>query len=392
MRDLWQNKTYNTFLAIMVIVLMGMLIIYPQTTFEGATQGMESWLKIVFPSLLPFFIGAEIMISIGVVDFMSVLLSPIMKPLFGCSGSSSFVWAMSATSGYPTSARLISSLMKQNKVDKIEAQKILSFASTSGPLFMLGAVGIGMLNSPKAGRIIAISHYVSAFIIGLFFKYYGGYSKCYKNIQPKNTHILQKALDNMSRARQNDNRGFGQILGDSIKSSFETLTMVGGFLILFSALIHLLLSSKIMGLFPNESLIAGIVSGMLEMTTGSLIISQSSASISAKIAGICFVIGWSGLSVHCQVISLLSKTNISIGLYMITKLLHGIISAIVGWLITTLFYVGDITAFNPSSPKEVISFNFVSRYSLKLFLLTILTWISIGIFISIFNRRIFYKR
>lgn len=392
MGELKQNRKYNSFLGIMIVALMGMLIMYPHITFEGAAKGMESWLQIVFPSLLPFFIGAEIMIAIGVVDFMSVLLGPIMGPLFGCSGSSSFVWAMSATSGYPTSARLVSSLMRQNKIDRVEGQKILSFASTSGPLFMLGAVGIGMLNSPKVGRIIAISHYASAFIIGLFFKYYSGYSKHHKKNRSQNTRILQKALDHMSSARENDNRSFGQILSYSIKSSFETLTMVGGFLILFSALIHLLLNSKIMNTFSRESLVAGIVSGMLEMTTGCLIISQSSASIAIKIAGICFVIGWSGLSIHCQVISLISKTNISVGLYMITKLLHGIISAIVGWLITTLVYVGDITAFNPLPQKEVISLKFAARYSFKLLLLTILTLTSMGLLIGLFYRRPCNKR
>lgn len=387
-----RKKIYNVSLAVMIMSLIGVFIAYPQTTFEGATQGMDSWLKIVFPALLPFFVGAEIMIAIGIVDFMSVILTPIMKPLFGCPGSSSFVWAMSATSGYPTCARLVTSLRKQNKIDKIEGQKMLAFASTAGPLFMLGAIGIGMLNSPKLGRLIAISHYSSAIIIGLFFKYYGGYSRNNRRSQYKDADILEKAIDDMYMARKNDRRSFGQILGDSVKSAFETLTMVGGFIILFSALIHLLLQSNIMNILDHQSLARGIISGMLEMTTGCMIISQSSATVASKIAGICFVTGWSGLSVHCQVISLIGKTDISIGIYMVTKLAHGILSAIIGWSMAKWLYVGNINAFNPSHSRNVISLNFISRYSFKLFLLTILLLSFISILIGIMSKKTSSRR
>lgn len=392
MRYIRKKRLYNLLLLIIILGFMGLFIVYPHITFEGAVKGIESWLKVVFPSLLPFFIGAEIMISIGVVDFMSVLLSPIMRPLFGCSGNSSFVWAMSAVSGYPTSARLVSSLIGQKKIDHTEAQRILSFTSTSGPLFMLGAIGIGMLNSPKAGKIIAISHYLSAFIIGLFFKYYGRHSKHSTNPPKGDDYILQDALDSMSTARQRDNRSFGQILSDSIISSFQTLTIVGGFLILFSALIHLLVNSSLMGSLSSDNIVVGVLSGMIEMTTGSAIISQSSSSIGAKITGICFIIGWSGLSVHFQVISLVNRTNISIGLYLVTKLLHGIISAVIGWSIAKLVYVGDITTFNPIGQDNFLSFNFITRYSLKLFFLALFAWVSIAIVLYLFLKRSPFKK
>ncbi|MGQ0438264.1 nucleoside recognition domain-containing protein, partial [Bacillus sp. B-TM1] len=35
----------------------------------------------LFPSLLPFFIIAELLISIGVVKFIGVILEPLMRPL-----------------------------------------------------------------------------------------------------------------------------------------------------------------------------------------------------------------------------------------------------------------------------------------------------------------------
>ncbi len=378
------KKMSTAVLAVLIVMFITSLIAYPQLTFEGAAMGMEAWLKVVFPALLPFFVGAEIMISIGVVDFMSVLLSPIMEPLFGCPGSSSFVWAMSMASGYPTCAQLTTLLRQQEKINRIEAQRILAFSSTSGPLFMLGAVGIGMLNSPRAGSIIAISHYTSATIIGVIFKYYGGRSKQNKRHKYTDKSMLKRAIHSMYLTRKKDERSFAQILGDSIKSSFETLTMVGGFLIVFSALIHIILKPSP----SNQSFVKGVIGGMIEMTTGCISISQSSAPFAEKIAAISFVIGWSGLSVHCQVASMISKTDISIITYIVTKLLHGILSSIIGWSIAKVLYVGDIQIFNPSSITNIISFNFIIQYSIKLFYLAILLVSATGIFVAIFKKRV----
>lgn len=142
------SRTY--LLVVLVLFLVSCLIIYPNKTINAALNGMITWAKVVLPSLLPFLIGAEILIGLGVVNFIGVLLKPIMYPLFGTSGEGSFAFAMSITSGYPVGVSLVSKLRRENLVNKIEAQRLVSFCSTSGPLFMLGAVSIGMFGNPLA--------------------------------------------------------------------------------------------------------------------------------------------------------------------------------------------------------------------------------------------------
>lgn len=370
---------------IFLVLIIGIIIIffaYPQLIFEGATKGMDTWIKVVIPALFPFFVAAEIMITMGIVDFVSVLLSPIMEPLFGCSGSSSFVWAMSITSGYPTCAHLVTSLIKQKNINTLEGQKILAFASTSGPLFMLGAVGIGMLDSPGAGRIIAFSHYFSALIIGFLFKYYGKNSCQKKNISNKDIPTLHKAMESMYVARKKNTRNLGQIIRDSIKNSFETLVIVGGFLIIFSALTPLVIK-----IFPaNHDFLNGLISGMLEMTTGCMTISQSSMPLPEKIACISFIIGWSGLSVHCQVISMISETSISISIYVVTKLLHGILSAIIGLTISNILYIDYIQTFNPMPTVKTLSWTSITQYSLKFLSLTLFILLVLGMFVILLHK------
>ena len=383
MESCTHKKIQFTIFLTLIVGIIGLFLAYPQLTFEGATKGMDAWIKIVIPALLPFFVGAEIMITMGVVDFMSVLFSPIMKPLFGCSGSSAFVWLMSMASGYPTCAHLVSSLRQQESIDRLESQKILAFASTSGPLFMLGAVGVGMLDSPGAGRIIAISHYSSAILIGFLFKFYGKNSHSKKIVSNSHIPILQKAMGNIYNTRKKGNRNLGQIIRDSIRHSFEPLVIVGGFLIIFSALTPFILRT-----FPsNHHCIKGFIAGMLEMTTGCITISQSTIPLTEKIACISFIVGWSGLSVHCQVISMIGETDISVGIYIATKLLHGILSAIIGWTISKIICIDYVETFKPLSFTDTLSWMSVTWYSLRLFSLTVAILLIIGIFIAQLYKR-----
>ena len=50
-----------------------------------------------------------------------------------------------------------------------------------------------------------------------------------------------------------------------------------------------------------------------------------------------FMLGWAGLSVHCQVLSFLSDTGLSPGTYLIGKAIHGGLAALFTLGLTYLF-------------------------------------------------------
>ncbi|MFU0801299.1 MAG: hypothetical protein ACFWUE_11695 [Xylanivirga thermophila] len=85
------------------------------------------------------------------------------------------------------------------------------------------------------------------------------------------------------------------------------------------------------------------------MTIGCKLISQSLVPIEQKVFALSFLIGWSGFSIHSQVASLLAGTNISVGIYVLSKLLHGIMAAIFSSCIMAIFYNQDVTTFNQNN-------------------------------------------
>ena len=327
-------------------LLLLSILASPKEAYEAALSGLDVFLHSVFPALLPFFIASEIMAGLGVVDFLSVLLDPIMGPLFRCPGCSSFIWIMSITSGYPTGARLVSMFRKQKKITVDEAQRILSFCSTSGPLFLVGAVSVSMLNSPKSGTILLISHFSAAILIGLAFRFY--HTKGL--MRHKSSVSLPKALSALSSARKRDGRPIGQIMGDSVRNSVNVLLMVGGFIILFSVIIDLLMRIRVIDALaailsvllkpfrPDPSLIKAVIGGMIEMTAGGKLVSAAFVSMDRKIAAVSFLIGWSGLSIHAQTAGILSGTGIRFRSYILGKFFHGLIAALISLPLTRLLY------------------------------------------------------
>lgn len=138
-----KSKLKTIILASAVSIMAISLIAFPQDSVNASIRGLDMWWKIVFPSLLPFFIVSEMLIGFGVVKFIGVLLEPLMRPLFRVPGVGGFVWAMGMASGYPAGAKLTARLRQEGQLTKIEAERLVTFTNCSNPLFIFGAVSVG---------------------------------------------------------------------------------------------------------------------------------------------------------------------------------------------------------------------------------------------------------
>ncbi len=142
------EAAYSYILGIASSLLTLCMVLYPEETFSAALKGLDVWWNIVFPALLPFFIGSEILMGLGVVHFMGVLLEPLMRPVFKIPGAGSFAVAMGLASGFPIGAILTTKMRLKNLVTRYEGERLMSFTNTADPLFMFGAVAVGMFGYP----------------------------------------------------------------------------------------------------------------------------------------------------------------------------------------------------------------------------------------------------
>ena len=68
-----------------------------------------------------------------------------------------------------------------------------------------------------------------------------------------------------------------------------------------------------------------LLTGLLEMSSG--VSSLTDGALTGRLSMAAFMLGWAGVSVHCQVMAFLGDSGLSLRTYVAGKLLHGALSA-----------------------------------------------------------------
>jgi len=326
-------------LAVLVVLIAASMIVYPEPSFKAAERGLTVWWEIVLPALLPFFIAAELLMDLGVVHFMGVLTEPLMRPVFNVPGSGSFTFAMGVASGYPLGAALSARLKDSGLVTKTEAERLMCFCNTSDPLFMTGAVAVGMFKRADLAGIIIAAHYLSALTVGVLLRFWKRKDPPSAPIKTEPGFIVVRGYRAMRRAQRENPKAFGELLGGSVKRSVNTLLAILGFIVLFSVVFELLkmagvagaLSAAISKVIPDsvvpKALHDSLVSGLFELTIGTSSAAASSAPLIARVAACSAIIAWSGLSVHAQVAAVIQPSGMSVWPYTAARFLQALLAA-----------------------------------------------------------------
>ena len=319
---------------------------YPQEVVRSAADGLSLWWNYVVPALLPFFILSELLLASGFVHFIGVLMEPLMRPVFRLPGQASFVVAMSLTSGIPIGAILTTRLCQENALSQIEGERLLTFTCNPSPGFMFGAVASSMLLKPELGIVLVGSVYLGNILVGILFRFYGGRGT---SSSPAPTS-LGRAFQALRKAQGQDPRPFGQMFGDAVRQSVNTILVVGGFIVFFSVLGNMLETYHITGGIGtlihglSGGLVSGqevsaLVNGTLEATLGCRSIIDSFSSLNLTIGLLAGVLGWGGLSAFAQVASFTGSANLRFLPFVIGRILHSIFAFLLSQLFLTLIKI-----------------------------------------------------
>ena len=326
---IWVYSIKRNGLAIVFCLFCFGLVLFSKTNLRAAKNGLILWATAVVPSLFPFFVSTELLSYTSVIKYLGKWLNPIMRPLFNVPGEGAFAFLMGLISGYPVGAKIVSNFMEQGIVTKQEAERLLAFTNNSGPLFIIGTVGITLFGSATIGLLLFVTHMIACITVGIILRFFDKSSTICNNYH---YNYSNKSVSISS---------LGEVLGKSITNSISTILMIGGFVVIFSVVISILNQSGILsGIslmlspilrsvgFPAE-LIKPVLVGIVELTNGvSLVANTHIKAISVNIVSSSFLLGFGGISVLLQVFSIISKAGLSIKTYAIGKLLQGIFAAI----------------------------------------------------------------
>ena len=334
--------------SIVILFMIAGFMLFPQSGLNAAIQGIHIWWDVLFPALFPFIVISEVLLGFGIVHFVGALFDPMMRPVFRVPGSGGFVMAMGFASGYPVGARLTAQLCEQKLLNRDEAERLVSFTSTSDPIFLIGAVSIGFFHDAGLATILAFAHYGGGVIIGFLMRYHGkSLPAVPKQTKTVRSSLWVQALREMHKARLIDGRPIGLLLRQAIQSSLQLVFVIGGLVVLFAVVMEfmqriglMLVLYSIVGLIlqlfqiPFE-LSTAVINGWFEVTLGAKLAGEAGDGIALihKVSIAAFILSWSGLCVHAQILSILNQTNVRYRPFFMARLAHGFVAAILVYVL-----------------------------------------------------------
>lgn len=316
----------NIILTICILLVLCVIIINPQHYISVTLNALNVWANVLLPSLLPFFIFTKMLSSLGTVGNLTSVFSPITVNIYKNSKLSAYTFFMSILTGYPVGSKLIADLYKERKLTKSQAVRSLTFCSNSGPMFILGSVGISMLGSKSSGYIMLISHIVGALLNGIV----------YRNFTPTDTSNHNITTNNQKNTEN--------LLSSSVLDSITSIMLVGGIIVIAFVVIEVLQSvnlfypiAKLLSLFkidPSTSL--AIINGFFEITKGTLSIAQLNLVQDLKTIICSTLIAFGGICTMLQSMAFV-KNFCSFKFMFLQKTTHAIFTCVVSIVLVIIF-------------------------------------------------------
>ena len=289
------------------------LLRFPEDAFQASASGVTLWFFHVLPSLLPFMILSDFFIHTGLASVLLQKTKGIFRFLFGLSMYGSYAFLLGLFCGYPMGAKLTADLFAEGKITKSEAQYLLTICNNPGPMSYLLVDTLHL--SHAAGHTFLIL-YLSLFLTSLIFRLL---------LKPDCRDLTTAPV---SPSSESFRKSVSHMIDASIIHAFETITKLGGYIILFS-----ILASLVVRCSSPVPVLSVFLTGLTEMTTGIALVGASSLKLSWRYLLSLTFASFGGLSCIAQTRGMLVGTPLSIRTYIAGKTVHAVCTLFVGWLL-----------------------------------------------------------
>ena len=303
------SQEYNTPLYVIITTILiffnGLMLIFTKEILKSVKYGLLLWYNNVLPALFPFMVFTSMLIYTGFPKRLGKVIAPFCKRLFKVSGEGGFAVVTGFISGCPLGAKTVCDLYMEGLISKGEAQRLVMFCNNTGPLFVVGTVGVGMLGDRGVGIKLLIVQYISALIMGTVTGFFS-------EVTALGAETSREKLPDLASA-----------FSVSVSSAVNSITLVGGFIVFFAVIAACLESCGLLG--AAEKTVKGssaFVYGILEITGG---ISR----IKNNLPLTALLIAWGGLSIHAQSAAFISGAGLSVKKYIMGKGIQGLIAFLV---------------------------------------------------------------
>lgn len=305
-KNYWSRFMKQFFSASSIITLFFIMLSFPQETLYGASEGLLLWFQILLPTLLPFLILTNLLIHTNSIIYISQIIGPFFQKLFRVSKNGSFAVLSGFLCGYPVGAKVTADLVRTNKISTEEGKYLLSFCNNTSPAFISSYIVLQNLKDESLLLTTLFLLYLSPVLCSFLFRRF--------------YHFNPVSSARLDHSDSNIHFSF-EILDDSIMNAFETITQIGGYVILFSVFISLGKMTPFDMFLP-----------ILEITNGIPQILSQISNFYVSYVLVLALTSFGGLCAIAQTNTMLHDTKLSIVPYIIEKLITALVTSLVFFL------------------------------------------------------------
>lgn len=295
------------------MALFGLALLrYPQAVSGGISRGLSICAEVLIPSLFPFLVLGSFLTRSGVAAAVGRRLEAVTVKLFGLPGCCAVGMVIGAVGGYPAGGAATAELLRSRQITTEEGRRMLRFCVNSGPGFLVGTVGAGLMGSTAFGILLTVAHLTASFLLGVI------------------------GVPRNSRHRKDTRRyevrhvSPATALVEAVRASCETLLNMCGFVLLFAAVLALVDVSGVVtvmggGTPKGEKIVAALIACLLEVSCGCTA-AASLGETAPLLLG--FAVGFGGVSVHCQLATELHGLGVMDKGFLAARVTHGALTAL----------------------------------------------------------------
>ncbi len=296
------------FLFFVCVVLFILFLISPDTVQKSAHESILFCAAVLIPSLFPGFVLSDLLLSLS---HPSGKKDSWFSRIFGLPSVLLQCWIIGLLAGFPAAADCAAHFTQRGIVGKEDGARCLAFTNNPGIVFVVCAVGSGLFGSFSIGIYLWVIQTVSAFLVGILFA------------NPKNLkHSLAPKTDGSQVSVK-------RVFPAAVVTSVSSVLNICGFVIFFRSLIDVVTCAIPLDFFRT------VLAGLLEMTCG---ISGLSDFTFLNAFAASVMLGWSGCSVHFQILNVIASADLSARYYLAGKVLQTCFSAFLTAISYSVFW------------------------------------------------------
>jgi sporulation integral membrane protein YlbJ len=291
----------KSFFRLLSVAALLFLLFRPLIAFEGAKNGLILWGSIVVPTLLPFMICSNVIVTLNAIHILIFPVKKLLHQFFYLSDAGSYALISGLLCGYPMGARTCSDFMDSGRISNKEGRYLLAICNHPSPMFLLGYAAS---NLPSQISVSLLLLYIYLPILPVSFMA----KAIYQVTEPERSLPASKKVS--------------QSFDDSMMDSCEVMVKIGGYIMLFSILA--LFITKLPLEIPQYK---AVILGIVEITTGIKAISENFSGTQCGL-WITAATAFGGLSGIFQTKSVIKNAGLSIRHYVAWKAFHGLLTFI----------------------------------------------------------------